>query len=39
MKVLGKAASIAKRYFELKSGHAVTGTFLKRIGKRDSDRC
>lgn len=36
---LGEAASTARRYFQLKSGHAVTGAFLRRIGKRDSDRC
>lgn len=30
---------VSLRYFQLKSGHAVTGAYLHRIGKTDSDRC
>lgn len=35
---LSEDASITRRYFQLKFGHAVMDTFLKRIGKRDSDK-
>lgn len=30
---------ISQRYFQLKMGHRLVSTFLKIIGKRDSDRC
>lgn len=32
-------ALISRRYFWLKSGHAVTGTYLHLIGKTQSNRC
>lgn len=32
-------ARVARRYFQLKSGHAVTGSFLKRVGKRPNNEC
>lgn len=36
---LAKAATIARRYPQVKPGQAVTGTLCNRIGKRDSNRC
>jgi ribonuclease HI len=30
---------VALRYFQLKTNHAMTGTHLKRIGRRESERC
>lgn len=35
---IGRPAYISRRYFKLKSGHSVIGTFLNGIGKADSDR-
>lgn len=37
--VLSEDARIAHRYLQLKSQHLVTGTFFRRIEKRNSDRC
>lgn len=31
--------SVAARYLQLKSGHAITGEHLRRIGKADDARC
>lgn len=36
---MGTQTHISHKYFQLKSRHTVTGTFLKHIGKRESDRC
>lgn len=30
-------AYVERVYYRFKSGYAVTGTYLKRIGRRDSD--
>ena len=29
----------AARYYQLKTGHALIGTYLKRIGRRETDEC
>lgn len=34
---LHEKAHIARINYQLKSGYAVTGTYIKRIGRRDSD--
>jgi hypothetical protein len=31
--------SLAARFYRLKSGHAPTGTYLKRFGHREDDKC
>jgi len=31
--------SLAARFYRLKSGHAPVGTYLKRFGHRDDDKC
>jgi hypothetical protein len=31
--------SLATRFYRLKSGHAPTGTYLKRFGHREDDKC
>jgi hypothetical protein len=31
--------SLAARFYRLKSGHALVGTYLKRFGHRDDDKC
>lgn len=36
---LREMAHKAQIYYQLKLGHTVTGTFLKRVGRRDCDRC
>lgn len=36
---LKKAAYVSRRYFQQKSGHTITGTYLKYIGKAETDRC
>jgi len=30
---------LAARFYRLKSGHAPVGTYLKRFGHRDDDKC
>lgn len=37
--VMDKVAQVSRQYFWLKSGHAVIGTYLHRIGKTEIDRC
>lgn len=36
---LREGSSTIRRYFQLKSEHTVTGTFLKRIAKKDINKC
>lgn len=37
--VITEAAYVSRRYVQLKTGHAMTGTYLHRIGKAETDRC
>jgi len=30
---------VASRFYQLRTGHALTGPYLKKIGKRASDTC
>lgn len=36
---LRENAHIANVYYPLESGHVVRGTYLRRIGRRDNERC
>ena len=37
--VMGSRKSIAARYYQLKTGHALLGKYLRRIGKRRDMKC
>jgi hypothetical protein len=39
LKVATAPKSIASRYYQLKSNHAMMGQHLKRIKRVESDRC
>lgn len=39
MEAMKTAALVSRQYFQLKSGHAVIGTCLHRIGSTETDRC
>lgn len=34
-----ETAYVSRRYFQLKSGHTVMGTYLKPLGKIETDLC
>jgi hypothetical protein len=36
---MSSVKSLAARFYRLKSGHAPTGTYLKRFGHREDDKC
>jgi hypothetical protein len=36
---MNSVKSLAARFYRLKSGHAPVGTYLKRFGHRDDDKC
>lgn len=36
---LERGAQVSRRYLQLRSEHAIVGTYLQHIGKNETDRC